>query len=76
MIQTILHREYAVGCDGCGQLGPCAASAEEASRVVRTRGWESRTPNPRFAFLTTWLCPACLQHREAAGTRTAGSTDV
>ena len=67
MIQTITKREYAVACDGCGQTGPAADSLDEARRNVYALGWHSLTPIPNFDFLTTWLCPICQQHRNAAG---------
>jgi len=66
MIQTITRREYAVACDGCGTTGPPAVSAQDACRRVGELGWQSLTPIPRFNFLTTWLCPVCQEHREAA----------
>ena len=66
MIQTITRREYTVACDGCGMTGPAAQSPREARRLVNDFGWQSLTPIPRFDFLTTWLCPSCQEHREAA----------
>ena len=66
MIQTITRREYAVACDGCVTTGPPASSAQDACRQVGDLGWQSLTPIPRFDFLTTWLCPVCQEHREAA----------
>jgi len=66
MMQTITHREYTVACDGCGTRGPAARSARDASRLVNELGWQSVTPIPRFDFLTTWLCPVCREHRDAA----------
>jgi hypothetical protein len=66
MIQTITRREYTVACDGCGITGPAAGSAPDACRQVHELGWQSLSPIPRFDFLTTWLCPVCQEHREAA----------
>jgi hypothetical protein len=66
MLHTITRREFSVTCDGCGAHGPAAESAKAACRLVRNLGWQGQTPLPHFDFLTTWLCPACQVHREAA----------
>jgi len=65
MIQTVLRREYLVSCDGCGQTAPAKDSVDQAYEWVQAQGWQPVTALCGFAFLTTWLCPACQHHREA-----------
>ncbi len=65
MIQTILRREFQVACDGCGQAAPPQTTADQALEWAHAHEWQPITTLCGSAFLTTWLCPACQQRREA-----------
>jgi hypothetical protein len=65
MLHTVTRREYSVSCDGCGTAGPAADSSKDARQLVQALGWRGLTPIPHLDFLTTWLCPDCLERRES-----------
>jgi hypothetical protein len=75
MIRTIVHREYLLSCDGCGRAGASGGTPDAAGQEVRNLGWQALTPWRGFAFLATWLCPACQRQRQglAANPATSGA---
>jgi hypothetical protein len=65
MIQTVLRREFHVACDGCGQTTTPQSTADQAYEWAFDHNWQPITSLCGFAFMTTWLCPACQTQREA-----------